>query len=301
MSVCGERWGSPMRNKLLVCVAYHYESMRYILSFCICCKNNPAELEQTLGSICDKVSPSKYASEIHLSIRDASFSDELKRVTAKYQMRYDNVNIEYFHSPNDVNQYSSMNSFLFASCSSFVCFLNSGDLLCDSLNINEAIAALNRKNDLIVFKYITVKTDKSGRSLRKERIPRLFLAGNLQKLNYLQYTSLFLGGQPLCHQATIVNTQFHKRFPYLVLRGFISSDFYSLFMMVTQASKIEFIDTYFALFNMNGISNKYSFLSYLQASIPLLLLAATPKNAKNILIVLERSVVILLKSLLRIS
>jgi glycosyltransferase involved in cell wall biosynthesis len=165
-------------------------------------------------------------------IIDGGSSDGTLEIIKKYENK-----IDYWISENDLGIYDAMNKGLDIAIGDWVCFMNAGDVFCDSLILSQ-VFGLNIEEDtkVIYGNYKVVYPDK-----------------NIKSINSGKPDSLWKGSQ-FCHQATFVKTNFHKSQKFNIYLKIVA-DFEFFYKTWKSGHKFFYVPISICLYQSGGISD----------------------------------------------
>lgn len=139
-------------------------------------------------------------------------------------------------SEKDKGIYDAMNKGVSMSNGDYICFLNSGDTLCESLPMKSMLEILaEKKYDIVYGKHLTKTKDEITQSKLVE----------LKKIEY---------GMVFNHQASVVKKSLLVENPFNC--NFLSADYDLFLKLYYQGKSFLFFDENVCVFDANGISSK---------------------------------------------
>lgn len=190
--------------------------------------NDAYGLECTINSIRDSLI--KF-NQVEYVVVDGGSNDESKSIIISNK---DIIN--YWVSEKDKGIYDAMNKGVSMSNGEYICFLNSGDTLCNSLPMKSILDLLvEKKYDVVYGKHLTKTKDE-------------IIQSKLGKLNSIKYGMVFN------HQASVVKKNLLIENPFNC--KFLSADYDLFLKLYYQGKSFLFFDENVCVFDANGISSK---------------------------------------------
>ena len=194
------------------------------------CLNAVREIETTILSVLNQT-----YSNIEYIVIDGGSTDGTKDIIQKYQHR-----IAHYISELDKGIYDAMNKGIDLATGEWINFMNAGDCFVNENVITNTVPALQGGHDVVFGNTIMV----NGRQMKLSK-------GKL-------YPDRF---PKIGHQSSFVKTSLMKENHYNT-RYIISADFDFFYKMYKEGKDFFYIDTEFAIYNMDGMSSNHRELLY---------------------------------------
>lgn len=197
-----------------------------LISYITVVKNNPIGLKRTIESII-----SQKNDEIEYIVIDGKSSDNTTEVIELYSS-----SIDYYNSEEDSGIYDAMNKGILASCGSYICFMNAGDIL--EKNAVRNILKFTKNDYEIIY---------GDHFIEYENTKREYVKAVIENITYKMSVS---------HQSLYIHRDIYINYGLYDTNYKYASDYKYLLNLYLLSRKFKYIHYPLSIFSTGGASDK---------------------------------------------